>query len=109
MKNQFNDDKDILEALNSQVPAQVNAALKHLLQSAKLRGSVRQQVFALGGNEDDAREFLNQALVASRDTAIALFATMLTVPLLEQAYETPLSLVATGDGSPPLIVFGHNI
>lgn len=64
MKNQFNDDKDILEALNSQVPAQVNAALKHLLQSAKLRGSVRQQVFALGGNEDDAREFLNQALVA---------------------------------------------
>jgi len=34
---------------------------------------------------------------------------VLTVPLLEQAYETPLSLVATGDGSPPLIVFGHNI
>lgn len=34
---------------------------------------------------------------------------VLTVPLLEQAYETPLSLVATGDGVPPLIVFGHNI
>jgi iron complex transport system ATP-binding protein len=34
---------------------------------------------------------------------------VLTVPLLEQAYETPLSLVATSDGSPPLIVFGHKI
>ncbi len=30
---------------------------------------------------------------------------VLTVPLLEAAYETPLHLVATEDGSPPLIVF----
>lgn len=34
---------------------------------------------------------------------------VLTVKLLEQAYETPLSLVPTTDGSPPLIVFGHHV
>ncbi|MBL8633076.1 MAG: ABC transporter ATP-binding protein [Myxococcales bacterium] len=34
---------------------------------------------------------------------------VLTVKLLEQAYETPLSLVPTTDGSPPLIVFGHYV
>lgn len=64
MKNQFKDDQDILEALRSQTPAQVNAALKHLLQSEKLRSFVRQQVFALGGNDTDAREALHQAILA---------------------------------------------
>jgi len=33
-------------------------------------------------------------------------AEVLTMPLLEHAYETPLHLVPTDDGSPPLIVFG---
>ena len=32
---------------------------------------------------------------------------VLTVPLLETAYETPVHLVPTQDGSPPLIVFGN--
>lgn len=64
MKNQFKDDQDILEALRSQTPAAVNAALKHLLQSEKLRGFVRQQILGLGGAEADVREFLHQAILA---------------------------------------------
>ena len=63
MKDQFDEDQDILEALRSQDTPRINAALKHLLQSEKLRNFVRKQVFALGGNDEDVREFLSQALL----------------------------------------------
>ncbi|MBN8680326.1 MAG: sigma-70 family RNA polymerase sigma factor [Chitinophagales bacterium] len=64
MKPLFNNDQELLKALRSQLPAQVNAALKQLCQSDKLKGSVRQQIYQLGGNEQDARDMLNQALLA---------------------------------------------
>lgn len=64
MKSLFNNDLELLEALRSQLPAQVNAALKQLCQSEKLKGAVRQQIYQQGGNEQDARDMLNQALLA---------------------------------------------
>lgn len=64
MKHLFNDDQSILEALRSKMPHQINAALQHLCLNEKLKGAVRQQVRGLGGDENDAREMLNQALVA---------------------------------------------
>lgn len=63
MKNNFKDDQDILEALRSRIPEQVNAALKNLLQSEKLRGFVRQQIMAQGGSEENVKECLHQALI----------------------------------------------
>lgn len=63
MKNQFHNDQDILEALQRQDKSSTNAALKHLLQSEKLRSFVRKQVFALGGSDEDVRESLGQALL----------------------------------------------
>ena len=62
MKDQFNEDSDILAALQSQDNPRINAALKHLY-SDKLRSFVRQQVYALGGGDEDARECLNEALL----------------------------------------------
>lgn len=64
MKSLFQNDLELLEALRSQLPAQVNAALKQLCQSEKLKGAVRQQIYQQGGNEQDARDMLNQALLA---------------------------------------------
>ncbi|HAD11353.1 MAG TPA: hypothetical protein DCF33_02835 [Saprospirales bacterium] len=64
MKPLFNNDLELLEALRSQLPAQVNAALKQLCQSEKLKGAVRQQIYQQGGNEQDTRDMLNQALLA---------------------------------------------
>jgi RNA polymerase sigma factor (sigma-70 family) len=64
MKSTFQNDLELLEALRSRLPAQVNAALKQLCQSDKLKGSVRQQIYQLGGTEQDARDMLNQALLA---------------------------------------------
>lgn len=63
MKAAFISDEAILEALQSQAPLRVNAALKHLYQSQKLMGSIRKQIFGLGGNPDESREVLNQALI----------------------------------------------
>lgn len=63
MKQPFDSNQDILEALRSKDPHRVNAALKHLYQSGKLTGTVKQQVKGLGGDENDAREVLNRALV----------------------------------------------
>ncbi len=63
MKPVFDNDNEILEALRSKVPQRINAALKHLCQSGKLQGAVRQRVFAQRGDDNDAREMLNQALV----------------------------------------------
>lgn len=62
MKDPFKNDQDILEALRSRVTSSVNAALRHLL-GGKPKGAVRQKVYALGGNEEDAQEVLNQALM----------------------------------------------
>jgi len=64
MKDNFDNDQTILEALRSRAPHRINAALQHLCQSPKLKGAVRQQVYALRGDDNDAREMLNQALVA---------------------------------------------
>ena len=64
MKQLFDNDHTILEALRSKSPTRINAALQHLCQSDKLKGGVRQQVYALRGDENDAREMLNHALVA---------------------------------------------
>ncbi len=64
MKHPFNNDDEILEALLSGVPSNVNAALKHLYHNGKLNGAVRKQVNGLGGGENDAQEVLNQALLA---------------------------------------------
>ncbi len=64
MKQLFYNDHAILEALQSKNPQRINAALQHLCQSEKLKGAVRQQIYALRGDEHDAREMLNQALVA---------------------------------------------
>lgn len=64
MKQLFDNDNEILDALRSKAPERINAALKHLCQSGKLQGAVRQQVFAQRGDDNDAREMLNQALVA---------------------------------------------
>lgn len=63
MKDNFDNDSIILEALRSRAPHRINAALQHLSQSPKLKGAVRQQVYALRGDDNDAREVLNQALV----------------------------------------------
>jgi RNA polymerase sigma factor (sigma-70 family) len=63
MTNPFNNDHDILSALQSADPKNVNAALKHLLQSEKLRSFIRQQVFALGGKDEDVRELMHEALI----------------------------------------------
>lgn len=63
MKHLFNNDENILEALRSKMPLQINAAIRHLCLDEKLKGAVGQQVRILGGNQDDAREMLNQALV----------------------------------------------
>lgn len=63
MKQLFNNDHDILEALRSKVPANVSAALKHLFQNDKLKAAVRQQLYLQKGDEHDTREMLNQALV----------------------------------------------
>lgn len=63
MEAAFTRDTDILEALNSRIPAKVNAALKHLYQSQKLMSSIRKQILGMGGNPDEGREVLNQALV----------------------------------------------
>lgn len=43
---------------------QINAAMRHLCLNDKLKGAVRQQVRILGGDENDAKDVLNQALVA---------------------------------------------
>lgn len=64
MNQPFNNDQSILEALQSQMPLQINAAMRHLCLNEKLKGAVRQQIRSLGGDENDAREMLNQALVA---------------------------------------------
>ena len=64
MKHQFNDDHDILKALYSKEPASVSAALKHLLSDNKLKGAIRKQVYALGGDENNVPDVLNQALLA---------------------------------------------
>ena len=64
MKHLFNDDYSILEALRSKMPLQINAAMRHLCLNEKLKGAVRQQLRGLGGDENDACEILNQALVA---------------------------------------------
>lgn len=63
MKHLFNDDQSILDALRSNVTLEINAAMRHLCLNEKLKGAVRQQVRVLGGDENDAREMLNQALV----------------------------------------------
>lgn len=63
MKTTFTHDDEILEALSSKVPSTINAALKHLYQSQKLINSIRKQILGLGGDPDDSREVLNQALV----------------------------------------------
>ncbi len=64
MNNPFKDDQSILEALRSNVNLQINAAMRHLCLNDKLKGAVRQQVRILGGDENDAKDVLNQALVA---------------------------------------------
>lgn len=64
MNNPFKDDQSILEALRSNVNFQINAAMRHLCLNDKLKGAVRQQVRILGGDENDAKDVLNQALVA---------------------------------------------
>jgi RNA polymerase sigma factor (sigma-70 family) len=64
MKNPIWTDQDILQMLRSRDAKSVNNAFKQLYQDAKLRGTVLQQVRALGGNEDDAREMFNMALLA---------------------------------------------
>lgn len=63
MKAAFISDEAILEALQSQAPARVNAALKQLYQSQKLTGSIRKQILGMGGDPDESREVLNQALI----------------------------------------------
>lgn len=53
-----------------------------------------------------ARQADRVALLSSgRLLACGPPSTVLTVPLLEAAYETPVHLVPTHDGTPPLIVF----
>ncbi len=64
MKHLFNNDQSILEALRSKMPLQINAAMRHLCFNEKLKGAIRQQVRILGGDENDASEMPNQALVA---------------------------------------------
>ena len=46
------------------MPLQINAAMRDLCLNEKLKGAIRQQLRGLGGDENDAREMLNQALVA---------------------------------------------
>lgn len=61
--NRWND-QNILEALQSNERARVNAAFRELYHDGKLRGAVWQQVRLLGGTDDDAREVFNMALAA---------------------------------------------
>lgn len=61
--NRWND-QNILEALQSNERARVNAAFRELYLDGKLRGAVWQQVRLLGGTDDDAREVFNMALAA---------------------------------------------
>ena len=62
MKYHFNNDHDLLEALNSRMPDREAAAMRHLCQDPKLVGTVRQQVMLMGGQETDANSALNYAL-----------------------------------------------
>jgi len=56
-----------------------------------------------------ARQADRVALLAQgRLLACGVPSEVLTVPLLETAYDTPLHLVPTQDGSPALIVFGSS-
>lgn len=67
MAPSFQNDQDLLDALKSQSTMRVSAALKHLCQSEKLIGAIRQKIRYLGGDESDVKDILNQALVTFFD------------------------------------------
>lgn len=53
----------IIAAINSGVSRQKDAALSALYKNDKLRNTVRKEIFALGGNEEDFREMLGEAII----------------------------------------------
>lgn len=83
MNNSFTSDEDILVAIRGGNPHSLNKALKYLYQHPKVRGSVRKQIYDLGGSQDDARESLHQA--------ISVFYTH----VMEDKYNAALSAVST--------------
>ncbi|MFZ4477812.1 MAG: RNA polymerase sigma factor [Saprospiraceae bacterium] len=63
MKLQFDTEQELLLALQSTIPAIYNAALKYLYTHGKFIGAVRKQVYALGGDDQDVKIVLNEALL----------------------------------------------
>ncbi len=70
----FQNDDEILEALRAGNGRQREAAYRQLHGDGKLLGAIRKEIAARGGNEDDAREMRNFALLEfGKNVAIGVY------------------------------------